>query len=385
MSHQSSFFNPEAFLLPFTGREEILDAYVNSLPAALVSLGRPVTSATAFLAHLQLCPANESRVLIAGMKEAWEMCSDESHERLLNVLQLAGQIDGYCGSLPAECLALHLLVSNRAAFESAITLDEVKKCDALELFKPCRQVALVHDLDAAMNHFRSEMAARCQEKYGSSRILLRRFNEAPVLRVGFFFEKPPKALRVLDGDDGAPNLARNELRPTQFDAVMFEPETGVLSIRSGWGRLTDPIRRAFAAAFLGDPDVYEWPGSTNILNLAPLVDLRQDLEDADGGYPIVSELEYALLNDPEGARYKVNAKDLRRVIGRDNTSSQVADASIRKVVVKMAPHGPGKRRRVALKYPNRVEFRRGSETSRILSSLNEWGVFNAPVPPDIAA
>ena len=171
MSRASTFFEPEAFLHPFEGREDILERYLDSLPAGRLSVPRPVGSASDFLSHLNLCPAEESRVITSGLIEAWELSSsDENHEHLLNVLRLAGELDDYRRGLPAECLALELLTTNRELFESAITLDEVKKCDALELFRPRRPVSLVGNLDMAMNHFRSEIAARCQEKYGSSRV-----------------------------------------------------------------------------------------------------------------------------------------------------------------------------------------------------------------------
>jgi hypothetical protein len=385
MNQHTSFFEASAFLLPFEGREHILELYLDGIPPSLLTVPRPVTSAAAFLEHLNLCSQDEYRVLASGLIEAWGMSSDENHEGLLSVLRLAGETDPERLALPAECLALDLLATNRELFESAITFDQVKKCDALELFKPAHPVTLVADLDAAMNRFRSEIAARCHEKYGSRRILLRRFATSPVFMVGFFFEKSPKTLRVLDGTETEPNLGRNELRPTQFDAVLFEPSNGILSVRSGWGRLTDPIRRAFAAAFLNDPNAYEWDGATDILNLVPLVDLHEELEDVDGGYPIISELEYTIPNDPQEARYRVNAKDMRRVIDRDNASDRVAIANINRVVVKMAMANAVRRRRVALKFPNRIEFKRGSETSMILSMLHDWGVFHAPMPPDIAA
>jgi hypothetical protein len=385
MNQHTSFFEASAFLLPFEGREHILELYLDGIPPSLLTVPRPVASATAFLEHLNLCSQDEYRVLASGLIEAWGMSSEENHEGLLSVLRLAGDADLERLNLPAECLALDLLATNRELFESAITFDQVKKCDALELFKPAHPVTLVADLDAAMNRFRFEIAARCHQKYGSRRILLRRFATSPVFMVGFFFEKSPKTLRVLDGTETEPNLGRNELRPTQFDAVLFEPSTGILSVRSGWGRLTDPIRRAFATAFLNDPNAYEWDGATDILNLMPLVDLHEELEDVDGGYPIISELEYTIPNDPQEARYRVNAKDMRRVIDRDNASDRVAIANINRVVVKMAMANAVRRRRVALKFPNRIEFKRGSETSMILSMLHDWGVFHAPMPPDIAA
>lgn len=385
MSTNTAFFEVSAFLLPFEGREHILERYLDGIPANLVTLARPVTSTAAFLEHLGVCSQDEYRVLASGLIEAWGMSSDENHEGLLSVLRLAGETNAERLALPAECLALDLLATNRELFESAITFDQVKKCDALELFKPAHPVTLVADLDAAMNRFRSEIAARCHEKYGSRRILLRRFASSPVFMVGFFFEKSPKTLRVLDGTETEPNLGRNEVRPTQFDAVLFEPSTGILSVRSGWGRLTDHIRHAFASAFLNDPNAYEWAGATDILRLLPLVDLHEDLEDVDGGHPIISELEYTIPNDLQEARYRVNAKDMRRVIDRDNTSDRMAIANINKVVVKMAMANAVRRRRVTMKFPNRIEFKRGSETSRILSTLHEWGVFHAPMPPDIAA
>lgn len=385
MNRSSHFFDPQAFLHPFHGREEILELYLSSIPAAGLTIQRPVVSAHDFGSHLEICPSEERRILRSGLIEAWEMACDEGHEQLLAVLRLAGRNDPALLELPAECLALKVMTGDRELFESAISLDQMRKCDALELFKPREPVHLVQDINAATNRFRGEIAARCGEKYGSRRILLRRFEDSEVFTIGFYFEKAPKARRKLAGDDQNTTLAREEERPIQYDAVMFEPSTGVLSVRSGYGRLTEHIRKAFAAAFLENANAYEWPGAANILDLTVFVDEANDLTDIDGGVPVISEMDYAQPHDPLFTRHKVISSDVVEALRREDTLPTLLGASIRKVVLQMALEGSNRRRRVVLTGPNKIEFKRGTEAARILTQLRDWYVLQSPAPAQVAA
>jgi hypothetical protein len=385
MNSSSHFFDPQAFLHPFDGREEILELYLNSIPAAGLTIQCPVVSAKDFGNHLEICPSEERRILRSGLIEAWEMACDEGHEQLLSVLRLAGRNDPELLMLPAECLALKIMSGDRELFESALSLDQMRKCDALELFKPRGPVCLVEDINAATNRFRGEIAARCGEKYGSRRILLRRFEDSEVFTIGFYFEKAPKTRRKLAGDDQNITLAREEDRPIQYDAVMFEPSTGVLSVRSGYGRLTEHIRKAFAAAFLENADAYEWAGAANILDLTVFVDEANVLTDIDGGVPVISEMDYAQPHDPLFTRHKVISSDVIEALRREGTLPTLLGANIRKVILQMALEGSNRRRRVVLTGPNKIEFKRGTEAARILTQLRDWYVLQSPSPAQVAA
>ncbi len=378
-------FDPEAFLQPFEGREHLLEEYLDSLPPAGLTVTRPVASAESFKNHLEICPSVERRVLVTGMVEAWEMASDDGHEQLLAALRANGGSNGNHTELPAECLALHLLSTDRDVFESALSLDEMRKCEALELFKPQSPVQLVGDLAAAKNHFRSEMAARCGEKYGSQRILMRQFGESDILSVGFYFERPPKARRTLSGSVSEPHLARDEARPLQFDALIFEPGTGILSIRSSWGRLTEHIRRAFATAFLAEPDAYEWPGASRILQLSEFFTEEDELLDTDGSPPVITDLEYAPTHDDLEARYKITGTNVLAIVRRDGNITAVHDSRIRRLVLKMALEGSARRRRVQLTAPNKVNFKRGAGADQIIGQLRDWHVLQAPAHTAITA
>lgn len=385
MNRNAPHFDLEAILQPFDGRESILEDYLNSIPAIAITIARPVKSISDFSSHLGTCAPDEHRFLVSGLKEAWEMSSEEGHEQLLAILRHAGRCQPELLALPAECLALKTLSNERELFESALSLDAVRKCDALELFKPNGQASLAADLNAATNHFRGEIAARCGEKYGSRRILLRRFEGPDVFTLGFYFEKPPKALRTLKGSEMAPQLSREEARPLQFDAMLFEPSTGILSVRSGYGRLTEHIRKAFATAFLGNPDIYEWTDAAHILQLSEFVAEGHHLTDADGEEPIISEIDYSPAQDEMKTRYKVTGKDVLRIISRDHTIERVQRSSIRRMVIKMASDQSNRRRRVVLTAPNKVEFKRGAEAPQIIAQLRDWHVLQTPSPAATAA
>lgn len=191
MSRTTTQFDHASFLLAFEGKEAILESYLDSIPSAGVTIARPVVTAAAFSDHLDLCPPEEYRVLSSGLVESWEMASDDGHEQMLAALRHVNGITPSILALPAECLALHILSTRRDLFETALSLDEIRKCDALHLFKPRRPVSLVDDLNAATNAFRGEIASRCGEKFGSRRILMRRFESTDMFTIGFYFEKAP--------------------------------------------------------------------------------------------------------------------------------------------------------------------------------------------------
>ncbi|MCF7789460.1 MAG: hypothetical protein K9N47_25280 [Prosthecobacter sp.] len=388
MNRSSQQFDPESFLQPFEGREYLLQEYIDSIPPTAVSIGQHTVTAASLMNHLELCPQEEYRVITSGFVEAWELCSDEAHENLLAICRLEGICTPQIRSLPAECLALHLLTTNRGVFEAAISMDEVKKSDSLTLFKPTIPVHLAPDLNIATNNFRTHMAASCGEKYGSRRVLLKRFDKDGILTVGFYFEKSPKTIRVLAGDDATPNLARAELRPIQMDFLLFDRATGVLSIRSSWSRLTDQIRQSFAAAFLTAPEAYEGPDAVNILQLDHLVDLNDEPTDLDGEHIFVSEVGYSLPNVPLDADYTIKGKrgtNVRDILRRDGAAHRIQGGVLRRVVTKMALASSSRRMRVVLIAPNKVEFKRTAEANRILAQLANWEVFHAPVSSQIAA
>lgn len=385
MHRNHSPFHVEAFLLAFSGREGILDSYLDGLPQEHLTVSRPLPSADALREHLGLCAPEENRIIIFGMTEAFELCTHEGHERMLQACELEGLTDQELREMPCECLALHLLTEHRRVWESAVSLDQAMSSDALELFKPQGAVALVRNLSARVGHFRSEIARTCGEKYGSRRILLSHYDSEETFLVGFFFEKLPKAQRLLHGADSAPNLTHQEFRPTQLDFVIFEKGTGLLSIKSGWGRLTDQIRAAFARSFLNSPGAYEWDGARSILDLSHVVDPNHELVGEDGRTGIVTGLEYHFGSDQMDARYRVSGHDIREVLRRDSQEHRVQHADIEKVVVQMPVSGTSRLRRVVLKYPNRVEFRRTAGTHEIVRQLREWHVFTAPIPAEVAA
>lgn len=384
MSRNTSQFDHEAFLQPFEGREKILEEYLDSIPSASISIARPVASAGDFASHLGICPAEEYRVLTSGLVESWEMASDDGHEQMLAALRQVGAITPTIQSLPGECLALHILSTRRDLFETALSLDEIRKCDALYMFKPRRAVRLVGDLNTATNAFRSEIAAKCGQKFGSRRILMRRFEDPDMFTIGFYFEKAPKAQRRLTGSEISPNLEREEARLLQFDVAIFEPATGMLSVRSGYGRLTDPIRQAFATAFLGDPDAYEWPGASDILHLSAFFEPDLDMLDIDGARPLLTEVDYSPAANEMMARYRITGSDVLEILARDGRIEQVRTATVRRVTLKMAMEEVTRRRKVILTHPNKIEFKRGAEASRIITRIHEWDVLQlpqaAPVP-----
>ena len=381
-SHQ---FDPDAFLQPFEGREEMIEAYLDTLPAGSLTIPRPVSNVLHFRNHLETCSPGERKVLTPGLIEAWEMSSDEGHEQLMALLRTNGGCDASHTSLPAECLALHLLSTNRELFECALTLDQVRRCDALEMFKPNGSVQLVSDLDASTLRFRDEIAARCGEKFGSRRVLVKRFGDPNVFTLGFYFEKLPKARRSLGGTESNPHLAREEDRPLQFDALLFEPTSGVLSVRSGWGRLTEPIRKSLAKVFLQRPDAFEWDGASQILELSEFFG-EEELLDVDGRPPMICDLEYAPTHDEFFAKYRVTGADVLSIIRRDGNVNTVRNSSIRRLVVKMAlEHSARRRRRVVLTAPNKVDFKRGTEAGRLVAQLRDWNVLQAPTSVSLPA
>lgn len=378
-------FHVGAYLLAFSGREAILETYLDGLPEEHLTIHRPIASAETLRDHLGICSPEESRTIIFGMTEAFELCTDEGHERMVQACDVAGLTRADLRTMPRECLALLLLAEHRTVFESAVSLDQAMSSDSLELFKPQGPVSLVRNLASRVGHFRSAVARTCGDKYGSRRILLNHFDSNETFMVGFFFEKLPKAQRLLNGDTTSPSLTHQEFRPIQLDFVSFEKATGILSIKSGWGRLTDQLRVAFAGSFLNSPMAYEWDGARSILDLSHVVDPNHELVGDDGRNGIVTDLEYHFGADQMDARYRVSGPDIREVLRRDAQEQRVQYADIEKVVVQMPVRGTSRLRRVVLKYPNRVEFRRTAGTQEIVRQLREWHVFTAPIPSDLAA
>lgn len=382
MNRNQAAFDTEAFLIAFEGREGILDAYLATLPASMVSLKTPLASWEQLRDHLLLCSSDEQRGIASGFQESFELCTDEGHERLLQACRMVGSVPAELLELPCECLALKILTEDRSLFEGALSLSEMMVSDSLELFKPEKPVALASNISAAVGHFRSKMAVLCGSKYGSRRILLKHFQDGDKLTVGFFFEKTPKTHRLLDGSDASPNLKRDEFRPVQMDFVVFDSATGILSIKSSWGRNTDEIRTAFGEAFLGDRHVYFWSGARQILELKNLFDLADSAVDETG---VITDVVYGGLEDPFHAKYNIHADNVREVIRRDNLANRLSMVHFAKAVVKISIQGSNRRRRVVLQAPNKIEFRRTSGTLEILRQLQEWHVFNAPINSQAAA
>jgi hypothetical protein len=378
MSRNSNQFDHEAFLHAFEGHEEILEEYLHSIPSAGVTVPRPVTSSVAFSSHLGLCPHEEYRVLTSGMVEAWEMASQDGHDQILAALRAAGLCAPYHLGLTSECLALHVLSTRRDLFETALSLDEVRKCDALQMFKPSRPVAMLGDLNAATNAFRALIAASCGTRFGSRRILLRRFEDTEMFTIGFYFEKSPRAHRRLSGTESSPNLEREEARDLQFDAALFEPATGMLGIRSGYGRLTNPIRRAFAESFLGDPDAYEWPGADKVLQLFELFAEDQEVPDALEYRTLITEVDYSPAHDEMMARFRITGADILEILRRDQRLETVRSAFVRRVTLKMPVEGITRRRKVVLTAPNKIEFKRGADAPQIITKLYNSDVLLLP-------
>jgi hypothetical protein len=312
------------------------------------------------------------------MVEAWEMASPEGHDQILAALRAAGISTPYHLNLTSECLALHVLATRRDLFETALSLDEVRKCDSLQMFKPCRAVALADDLNTATNTFRTLIAASCGSKFGSRRILLRRFEGNEMFSIGFYFEKSPRAQRRLSGTETSPTLERQEARDLQFDAAIFEPATGMLGIRSGYGRLTDPIRRAFAESFLGDPSAYEWLGAANVLQLSELFAPDQEFQDELEDRTLMTEVDYSPPNDEMMARYRVTGSDIHEILRRDQRLETVRRGAIRRVTLKIPTPGINRRRKVVLSAPNKIDFKRGADTSYIIEKLHEANVLLLP-------
>jgi hypothetical protein len=366
-------FDPYSFLLPFEGRENLIEAYLDSLPANQLTVPRPIKSAADFFRHLQACAEHEQRTITAGMLEAWEMTSDEMHERMLAALRRTGTCTDSHKQLPAECLALHVLTTSRSLFESVVTLDQFSKCDALEMFMPKHQVSLVSNLDAAALRFRAEVSKRCYEKFGSPRVLVRHFDSADVLTIGFYSEKLPKSHRRLKGTPTNPQLALQEDRPLQFDAVFFERSTGVLSIRSGWGRLTDHIRKAFAESFLNASDAYEWTDAAKILQLGQLLRDHKTLIGIDGQPPLIKDVDFTIPRDEFSSKYKVGGANALETIKRDGLFERACEGATR-IVIQMARQNGKRRRRVVLTAPNKVEFKRGQDAAMLIAELKQWNV-----------
>lgn len=383
MNRTHAAFDPEAFLMAFKGRHDLLEAYLDTIPSKMLTLKRPLQSWEALRDHIAACSSDELRPILSGFREAYELCTEEGHEQLLQVCRLAGRGSADILELPAECLAVKILTEDRELFESALSLDHVMSSDALELFKPEKPLRLVKNIKAGVSHFRAEMAQLCGSKYGSQRILLKHFHHGDTLTVGFYFEKAPKAQRLLDGSAASPRLKHEEVRPIQMDFVIFEASTGVLSVKSAWGRHTDEIRRAFGAAFLQDEDAYYWSGARDILELRHFVD-PDDETISDVG-AVVTDVYYGFPSDPLETRYYIHAVNVREVLERDRLSGRVQEATIRKAVVQIPVPRTLRKRRVVLQTPNKIEFSRTSGVLDILRQLHDWHVFNAPIASQAAA
>lgn len=384
MNRSNPTFDVDAFLIAFEDREYILDSYLAGLPSSITSAKMPVSSWEQLRDHLDMCPGEERRSILSGFQEAFELCHDEGHERLLQAWQLnAKTVAKDILLLPRECLALRTLTEDRSIFEAALSMTAMTVNDGLELFKPQRPVVLAADVSTAVGHFRSTMAALCDNKYGSRRILLKHFREGTTLTVGFYFEKAPKAQRVLQGSDTAPNLKRDEYRPVQMDFVIFDELTGILSVKSSYGRNTDEIRRAFGDAFLADAEAYFWPGARDILELKYLFNLADTAIDDAGA--VITDVNYGGVEDQLNAKYNIHSNNVRAVLRRDGLDERIRTAHFAKAVVKIPVAGKRRGRRVVLQHPNKIEFRRTSTTADILQHLKDFHVFNAPIVAQEAA
>ena len=370
MNKAHAGFDPEAFLMPFKDRHEILEAYLDTVPKKMLSLDRPLLSWEVLRDHLLHCPPDESRSILAGFREAYELCSDDGHVQLLKACQKEGGFPRDILDLPVECLAIMVLTDNRELFETALSLNQVMSSDALELFKPEKKVTLVGNISLGMGHFRAEMAILYGSNYGSERILMKHFHEGNTLTVGFYFEKSPKAQRLLDGSAEAPHLKHEEVRLLQLDFVVFDESTGILSVKSAWSRHTKEICKAFGVAFLQDENAYMWKDSGEILDLQPLIDV-------DGDF--ITELIYGFPDDNLESRYHIRALNVMELLVRDNLLGRVEAANVMKAVVQMPIQGKTRKRRVVLQMPNKIEFKRTGDALAILKQLHDRNVFTAPI------
>lgn len=374
MSNNSTFFDPSAFLLAFNGREELLEQYLNSIPAADISIQRPVMAVTDFATHIAQCPPRERLILTSGLMEADGLVSHRGHERMLSVLRAAGRSVEESRNLPTECLALWILIHARDLFDSALSTDQFGKSGTLAVFQLRASLLLTSDRNAAMNRFRGEMAARCGEKYGSSRILLRRLEDRDTVVVGFYFEKFPATRRRLEGSETNPQLAATEERPIQFDSVRFDPSTGVLIVHSSYGALTGQIREAFSTAFLSDPQAYEWPEASRILQLSELIEQDQPLRDTNGREVLLTEIDYSIHDDGLSARYSVSGSDVLEICRLDGSLERVRQSHISKLCVRIYLERPGRHLKVTLTAPNKLAFRGTHEIAYIIAQLRSLNV-----------
>jgi len=385
MSNTSSFFDPAAFLLAFNGREELLDHYLDSIPAVGITIQRPVTSVPNFVTHLLQCAPPERRILTSGLMEADGHVSHTGHERMLSALRAAEIPTEELRNLPAACLALWILINARDLFDTALSAGETGKSVTLAMFLPNAPVSLVADRNDAMNKFRGKMADLCGEKYGSDRILLRRFEDPDSVVIGLYFEKSPATRLHMAGSETTLQLAASEDRPIQFDTARFDPSTGLLIVHSSYGALTGQIRKAFADAFLNAPDAYEWAGASRILELSELIAQYEPRRDSNGRELLITEIEYSTPDGSLPTRYSISASDVLKICRRDGLLERIRRSCIGKLCMKMPLENSGRSLKVTLTAPNKVTFRGGPGVAFILDQLQALNVLQLQETARLAA
>ena len=371
MSNTSSLFDPAAYLLAFHGREELLDHYLDSIPRADLTIQRPVRSVADFVTHLSQCDPPERHILTLGLREADGLVSNNGHERMLSVLRVANKCAQTLLEMPAECLALWILINARELFDSALSAGELGKCETMYMFQPNTPVSLVPDNNLSSNRFQVEMAASCGERFGTSRILLGGFDDSDSVIIGFYFEKFPKIRRSLDGSVTNPTLVADEKRVIQLNAVGFERSTGVLSVCSPYGTLTEQSRKGFAGAYLNAPDAYEWAGASRILQLSNLIEGDRPPRDTSGREVLITGIDYTW---DDGDRDCLSGRDLLESCKRKGIIQMIRQSVIHSLVIKMPLKTSNGYLNVKLTAPNKVSFRRGPDAPYILSQLRTLDV-----------
>jgi len=86
-------------------------------------------------------------------------------------------------------------------------------------------------------------------------------------------------------------------------------------------------------------------------------------------------VDFAIPHDELSSKYKVRGANALEAIRRDGLLEKACQGAAR-VVVQMARHS-GRKRRVVLTAPNKVELKRGQDAATLIAQLKEWNVIQA--------
>ncbi len=371
MATKHRVFNADRFLDRFQGHEDLLRRYVAGFgPRLRVDASRlTIDSLKEFLVHGE---GEAKDDFLEGLYRAYDLCSERGHEDLIAASRDFHYEPDPDGALPVECLSLKVRTDDEEIFNLAYDRYTFWRAERFTVYRG-KSPQPIADVERSKSLLQEKLGELFKADKDSDRVLVRAYAEGSYANFVVYHEKRTKAELVFKGTRMRPRVSPTVFRPAQQDFISYDQKTAQVEIEAGFESEERTLRKAFAQCCLGNEEFFEGEGAAERINLSRVGEADFGMPVDEGHSAVIAELQFTLKQ--KGApTFIVRSKDVLETLDLSGLRRDLAGATIKRVIIKIAFPDDRRGKRVELSGSNRVRFKRATHAEDVFRFLRRWRI-----------